>query len=53
MTADGLSTGLMVLGEQQGMEVANQHDIPMLMIVKTEDGFTELVSEAFKPYMNR
>ncbi|WP_047049907.1 FAD:protein FMN transferase [Vibrio mexicanus] len=48
MTADGLSTGLMVLGEQQGMEIANQHGIPMLMIVKTEDGFTELVSEAFK-----
>lgn len=51
MTADGLSTGLMVLGEIDGLRVANQHNIPVLYIVKTEDGFKEYSSDAFKPYL--
>src|SRR5690606_14007414 len=29
MTADGLATGLMVLGETQGIEVAEQYNIPV------------------------
>lgn len=51
MTADGLATGLMVLGEEKGMEVAKQHNIPVFMIVKTQDGFKEIASEAFKPFL--
>ncbi|KEY91546.1 thiamine biosynthesis lipoprotein [Candidatus Photodesmus blepharus] len=51
MTADGLATGLMVLGEIKGMEVANRHNIPVYMIVKTEDGFREVVSEAYKTFV--
>ncbi|OEF26313.1 FAD:protein FMN transferase [Vibrio rumoiensis] len=51
MTADGLSTGLMVLGETDGIRIANQHNIPVLYIVKTEDGFKEFSSDAFKPYL--
>lgn len=51
MTADGLATGLMVLGEEQGMDVANTHNIPVFMIVKTKDGFKEIASEAFKPFL--
>ncbi len=53
MTADGLATGLMVLGEEKGMEIANENNIPVFMIVKTEDGFKELASEAYKPFMNK
>lgn len=53
MTADGLATGLMVLGEELGMQVANEHNIPTLMIVKTEDGFKELMSEAYTPFINQ
>ncbi|MGD8173177.1 FAD:protein FMN transferase [Vibrio sp. TRT 21S02] len=53
MTADGLATGLMVLGEEQGMKVAEEHNIPVFMIVKTDDGFQELASSAYKPYMNK
>ncbi|MDA0146807.1 FAD:protein FMN transferase [Vibrio sp. LaRot3] len=53
MTADGLATGLMVLGEEVGMDVANKHHIPVLMIVKTTDGFKELASEAYKPFLNK
>ena len=51
MTADGLSTGLMVLGEKDGLRIANQNNIPVLYIVKTKDGFKELSSDAFKPYL--
>ncbi|MCG6287799.1 FAD:protein FMN transferase, partial [Vibrio vulnificus] len=51
MTADGLATGLMVLGEEKGIEIANQNSIPVLMIVKTDDGFTEIASDAYKPYL--
>ncbi len=51
MTADGLSTGLMVLGEKEGLRIANLHNIPVLYIVKTENGFEEFSSNAFKPYL--
>ncbi|WP_237485553.1 FAD:protein FMN transferase [Vibrio hippocampi] len=53
MTADGLATGFMVLGEETSIEIANSMNIPMLMIVKTEQGFVEWTSEAFKPYLNK
>ncbi len=52
MTADGLATGLMVLGEEKGIEVAEKHNIPVFMIVKTKDGFQEYASSAFKPFLN-
>ncbi|MBR9874402.1 MAG: FAD:protein FMN transferase [Vibrionaceae bacterium] len=53
MTADGLATGLMVLGEDKGMAIANENNIPAFMIVKTDDGFKELASETYKPFMNK
>ncbi|EGU42926.1 hypothetical protein VII00023_02709 [Vibrio ichthyoenteri ATCC 700023] len=53
MTADGLATGLMVLGEERGMQIANENNIPVFMIVKTDDGFKELASEAYKPFLNK
>lgn len=53
MTADGLATGLMVLGDIKGMEVANQNNIPVLMIVKTDDGFKELLSKAYQPFVKK
>ncbi len=51
MTADGLATGLNVLGPDKGMMLANSLDIPVLMIVKTDQGFKERHSNAFKPYL--
>lgn len=51
MTADGLATGLMVMGEKKGLEVAQQNNIPVFMIVKTDEGFEELASDAFKPFL--
>ncbi len=39
MTADGLSTGSFLWSvEVRGMEIANQHNIPAFMVVKTADG---------------
>ncbi|MBC3621869.1 FAD:protein FMN transferase [Vibrio metschnikovii] len=53
MTADGLSTGLMVLGEEKAMAVAELNQIPVFMIIKTDDGFREVASSEFQPYLNR
>lgn len=53
MTADGLATGLMVLGEEVGMKIAEENNIPVFMIVKTQDGFKEMASTAYKPYQNK
>lgn len=53
MTADGLATGLMVLGDIKGLEVAEKNNIPVFMIVKTEEGFKEVSSTAFKPYLKQ
>lgn len=52
MTADGLATAFMVLGADKGIALANQHNIAAFFIVKTDDGFTELASTAFEPYLN-
>lgn len=51
MTADGLATGLMVLGEEEGMRIAEANHIPAFIIVKTADGFKEYASSTFKPYL--
>ncbi|MGL5006943.1 MAG: FAD:protein FMN transferase [Plesiomonas sp.] len=53
MEADGLSTGLNVLGEEEALKVANQHNIAAFMVIKTPEGFTEVASEAFKPYLQK
>jgi len=53
MAADGLSTGLNVLGPERGMALANLMGIPVFMIVKTANGFEERYSEAFKPYLKK
>lgn len=53
MTADGLSTGLNVLGPERGMALANRLGIPVFMIVKTADGFEERHSDAFRPYLKK
>jgi thiamine biosynthesis lipoprotein len=53
MTADGLSTGLNVMGPERGLALANLLGIPVFMIVKTADGFEERYSDAFKPYLKK
>ncbi|NBH75420.1 FAD:protein FMN transferase [Rodentibacter pneumotropicus] len=51
MTADGLSTGLFVLGEEKALEVAEKNDIAIYLIIKTANGFETKISSAFKKLM--
>ena len=51
MTADGLSTAMMVMGEKKAYEFANEHDIAAYIISKTEHGFKEQITVKFMPYL--
>jgi thiamine biosynthesis lipoprotein len=51
MTADGLSTTLMVMGTEQGMEFAVENNLAALFIFKTEHGFGEQFTVKFKQYL--
>jgi len=53
MTADGLATGLMVLGEETGIRIANEQGLAVFMVVKTADGFKEVYSDAFGKYLKK
>jgi len=48
MVADGLATGLMVMGPGRGMAFAEAEHLPVLMLVRTGDGFQERASSAFE-----
>lgn len=51
MTADGLSTTLMVMGVEQGMAFATKNDLAALFVSKTENGFSEQFTVKFKQYL--
>ena len=51
MTADGLSTALMVMGAEKGMAFAIENDLAALFISKTENGFSEDFTVKFKQYL--
>ena len=51
MTADGLSTSIMVMGPEQGLAFAKEHELAVMMIVKTDDGFEEINTVKFMPYL--
>lgn len=53
MTADGLSTGLYVLGADKALAVAEQYNIPVFLIIKTEQGFQHKMSSAFEKFINQ
>ncbi|MBN3859317.1 FAD:protein FMN transferase [Neisseriaceae bacterium PsAf] len=52
MTADGLATGLVVMNSQDAIALADELDIPILMITKDENGkIKEVYSEAFVEFI--
>lgn len=53
MTADALSTALFVLGEEQGMELAERDNLAVFMIIRTPDGFVGKMSPAFQNILER
>lgn len=46
MAADAWSTALGVMGAEQGLSYANQHDLAALFINRSEDGFEEHLSKS-------
>jgi thiamine biosynthesis lipoprotein len=50
MTADGLATALMVMGEEAGFAFAKQHNLAVYMISKSVSGYTEVYTKQFEPY---
>jgi len=52
MIADAWATALEVLGPEQGMKTANSLDLPVLFIVKKQDGIGEKMSASFKKYIH-
>lgn len=47
MKADALATAMMVLGPEQGFDLAEKENIAALFIIKTDAGFTEKASSSF------
>ncbi len=50
--ADALSTAINVMGAEKGLAIAEKHNIAIYMLVRSGDGFEEVVSSKFKPYLN-
>ncbi|KAE9528263.1 FAD:protein FMN transferase [Testudinibacter aquarius] len=51
MTADGLATGLFVLGADKALEIAEKNKLAVYLIIKTNNGFEIKMSSAFKPML--
>lgn len=49
--ADAWATALMVLGEEEGMAIANQFSIPAYMLIREGESFRVHNSSAFQPYL--
>lgn len=45
--ADGYASAIMVLGPERGLQFANQHGIAAFLIVRKEDGYVSIESDAF------
>lgn len=52
MTADGLSTALLVMGDKEGMAFAEKHQIAAYMIIRDNDKFISKMSTAFNTYLS-
>lgn len=51
MLADAWATGLLVLGPEQGLEVAQQHGLAAYFIIHAEEGFRDQYTSGFEPYL--
>ena len=49
--ADALATLFMVIGDEQGLALANKQNIAAYFTYHDNGGFTSVASEAFKPYL--
>jgi thiamine biosynthesis lipoprotein len=51
MTADGLSTAMMVMGEEKALKFAEDHDLAAYFISKSDNGFVEQSTVKFSQYL--
>ncbi|NQZ24078.1 MAG: FAD:protein FMN transferase [Colwellia sp.] len=51
MTADGLSTAMMLMGEEKALAFAEQNELAAYLIIKTEHGFIEQSTVKFMQYL--
>lgn len=51
MTADALSTAMMVMGEKRALAFAKENDLAAYIIAKTDNGFVEESTVKFMKYM--
>jgi thiamine biosynthesis lipoprotein len=53
MTADALATALMVLGPQDGYNLAKKQGWAVLLVIRTDDGFEQKSTSAFQRMLKR
>ncbi|HEX2973517.1 MAG TPA: FAD:protein FMN transferase [Tepidisphaeraceae bacterium] len=51
--ADAWATALLVAGPEAGYELAMRAKLPVLLIIKTDEGFVEKWTPGFAPYLGR
>ncbi|MGO1245904.1 MAG: FAD:protein FMN transferase [Oceanisphaera sp.] len=51
MIADGLATALTVMGPEKALAFAEQHELAVYLLTKTDDGFRVDMTSAFKKYL--
>ena len=51
MTADGLATAMMVMGEEKALAFAEANELAVYIIEKSDDGFTEQSTVKFMQYL--
>ncbi|MFT0139246.1 FAD:protein FMN transferase [Alcanivoracaceae bacterium MT1] len=52
MMADALATALTVLGPEEGVAFAREHELPVLFIVRTNEGPKEILTPAFQAVLD-
>jgi len=51
MTADGLSTAIMVMGQEAGMAFAREQNLPVYMISKSDSGYNVVYTPEFESFL--
>ncbi|MDO6428651.1 FAD:protein FMN transferase [Thalassotalea sp. 1_MG-2023] len=51
MTADGLSTAMMLMGPEKAFAFAEEHQLAAYLISKSDNGFIEQITVEFMPYL--
>ncbi|TLM78617.1 FAD:protein FMN transferase [Microbulbifer harenosus] len=51
--ADGFATALNVMGAEAALTLAEEQQLAVFLLVKTDTGFEERASSAFQPYLER